>query len=129
MSKKVVHSLTDEDKETFDNYVRLWQERLGLHGWKFQRAVKATNKNHAANVLISYTDRLADYSIGNDFGANPVNPESLETYALHEVLHVFLCELVDQSEYNIEGDALKSAEHRVIHTLVPLLINSKGKQS
>ena len=115
--------LTDDDKAAFDLYLIAWQERLGLQDWRIKRARKPAAKSNMAEVKIFHKNRLANVYLGASFGINAQpTPESLEATALHELLHVLLAELVNQGEYGIEGAALESAEHRVVHVLERLLL-------
>jgi hypothetical protein len=116
--------MTEENKDAFDLYVRVWRERLGLIDWRVARSRKKTK--NMAEVQCFHKDRLVSYRIGDDFGATPVTSKSIESTALHELLHVLLYELVNQSECGLEGDALSSAEHRVINALGHLLMAGDG---
>ena len=118
--KNAPNPLTEDDKRAFDGYVKVWQERLGLIDWRIERSKKSTK--NMSEVVIYHPNRLANYRIGDDFGATSVTPESLEATALHEVLHVLICELVNQQAYGIDGAVLQSAEHRVVHVLEKLLM-------
>jgi len=117
-----VAPLTPEQVKEFDGYMAAWRERLGLHDWRIVRSRKKSK--NMAEVVIHHADRLVSYKVGTDFGATPVTPLALEATALHEMLHVMLCELVNQTEYGITDQALQSAEHRVINALVNLVLKT-----
>jgi hypothetical protein len=117
--KPAPNPLTPEQVDAFNLYVRVWQERLGLNDWRIVHSRRKTRS--MAEVTIHHKARLATYRVG-DFGAEAITPESIEATALHELLHVLLAELTNQAEYGIEGEALESAEHRVIHVLEKLLL-------
>ena len=120
--------LSDEDKAAFDLFLIAWQDRLGLHDWRINLAKKPAKNGHMAEVKVFHRNRLANVYLGATFGANTKpTPETLESTALHELLHVLLAELVNQSDYGIEGEALDSAEHRVIHVLEKLLMRDATK--
>ena len=119
--KRPPNLLTEEQQEAFSLYLKVWQERLGLQDWRIERSKKATR--NMSEVEIFHPNRLALYRIG-DFGAETISELSMESTALHEVLHVLLCELVNQAAYGIEGKALESAEHRVVHVLEKLLLKA-----
>jgi hypothetical protein len=123
MARKQLNLLTEEQKLAFDEAVRRWQTTLGMVDWRLERSKKATR--NMAEVEIHHKDRLASYRIG-DFGAAQITSETIEATALHEVLHVMLCELVNSAEYGIEGEALESAEHRVINALEKTLLTRKA---
>lgn len=112
--------VSEADKDSFTVFVKSWQQRLGLNDWRIERSLRKTK--NMAEVKIEHLHRLATYRIGEHFGGSPVNAKTLEATALHELLHVLLAELVNQVEYGIEGEALESAEHRVINTLEKLLL-------
>lgn len=115
--------LSDDDKAAFDLFLIAWQDRLGLHDWRIRRAKKPAAKSNMAEVKIFHRNRLANVYLGDTFGVNTrPTPDTIEATALHELLHVLLAELVNQTEYGIEGEALESAEHRVIHVLEKLLM-------
>lgn len=116
--------LNEDQKAEFDLYVMAWADRLGLHDWRFVRGRKTTP--NMAEVSIDHRARLATYRTGN-FGSEPITSDSLESTALHEVLHVLLAEVKHGSAYGIEGKALDSAEHRVVHVLERLLMEPKRR--
>ncbi len=110
--------LTAEQHAEFDREVVRWQRVLGLNDWRVERGRKPSR--NMAEVSINYVARLATYRVG-DFGAAAITSATISSTALHEVSHVLLAELKRAAEFGIEGDALDSAEHRVIHTLEKLL--------
>lgn len=122
MAKKPpANPVTQSDADAFAMYVREWQDRLNLNDWRIVRSAKpAARANMAEVVRRDLPARLATYRIGADFGAIPVTGQSVEEIACHEVLHVFLYELIEHAKAN--SDDLASAEHRVIQTLVRLLV-------
>lgn len=111
-----MNEVTPEDCDKFDAYVREWQTVLNLHDWRIERGSKRSKKN-MAEVVFDDVDRLATYRIGQSFGAAEVSEKTLKSTALHEVLHVFLHELVTASD-----ESKDAAEHRVIHVLEKLLM-------
>lgn len=123
--KPPANPLSDADKEAFDLYLLAWQDRLGLQDWRVNRSKRKTaSRANMAETKVYHRNRLANIFLGTDMGGAPVTAETLESLALHELLHVFLAELVNQVEYGIEGSALDSAEHRVVHVLEKLLMKS-----
>ncbi len=115
--------LSPEQQREFDACIGLWQRRLGLIDWRIERSRKTTR--NMAEVLIHHPDRLALYRVG-DFGAAAITSETIEATALHEALHVLLCELTNSADYGIEGEPLRSAEHRVINVLEKLLLQGSA---
>lgn len=103
----------------FDGYVKKWQRILNLQDWRIERSSGAAKA--MAEVLIEYPDRLATYKLGS-FGSAQITPQTLEGTALHEVLHVLMADLV---KGKLKGDALVSAEHRIVNTLEKLLMSGE----
>jgi hypothetical protein len=114
--------VSPDDREAFKTYLLSWQDRLGLQGWRVHPSSKPATAGAMASVTCDHKARLASVRLGKDFGGEAVTPESLEGTALHELLHVLLYELCNQVEIGLEGEALDSAEHRVIHVLERLLL-------
>ena len=109
--------------QQFDEYVVFWQQRLSLGDWRIEKGMKPA-KNAMASVEFDVPARLATYRIG-DFGAESITPESLSKTALHEVLHIFLHDLVSiASDHRSTDEQLESAEHRVINVLERVLYAS-----
>jgi len=81
-----------------------------------------------ASVEFTPAARLAVYRLG-DFGAEKVTPESLDQTALHELLHVFLHDLMTVAQDpKSSQDEIEMQEHRVINLLEKLLFkDSNGR--
>ena len=111
---------TEEQAVEFDGYVVKWQLALNLCDWRIERGSRAA-KNAMADVGFDDTARLAVYRLG-DFGAEDITPSSLDKTALHEMLHVFLHDLIStaQDPKSLDEDIQKQ-EHRVINLLENLL--------
>jgi hypothetical protein len=61
------------------------------------------------------------YRIG-DFGAEKITPESIDKTALHEVLHIFLHDLMTvASDPKSSEEDIEMQEHRIINLLEKLL--------
>lgn len=119
--------VTQSGRDAFAMYVHKWQDALNLHDWRICASQKPAAKANMAEVVkFDLEARLATYRIGDDFGGTPVTDASIEEIALHEVLHVFLRELLDFSGNPASNEKdVNSAEHRVIHTLVKLLATER----
>ena len=112
--------LTDEQNKEFDAAILEWQKTLNLMDWRVERG-SGLAKGAMASVVTNYDARLACYRTGN--WGEPPTSESIRATALHEMLHVLLCDLL-----TIAGKAdglAESAEHRVVNTLEKLLLGSK----
>jgi hypothetical protein len=115
----------DHHVEQFDEYVKKWRELLNLRNWRVARAKKREPKNMAALLTVEHEHKLARYAVGVDFGTHEVTSESLESTALHELLHLLLRPLIDtamaEGEHN---DKLLEEEHSVIVVLEQLLLHA-----
>jgi hypothetical protein len=115
--------VTLEAADAFALFVRRWQHSLNLNDWRIERSSKAAGKANLAEVVKrSLPDRLATWRVGADFGAMHVNETTLEQIACHEVLHIFLTELMEHCRANASEEDIASAEHRVVNTLVSILV-------
>jgi len=123
------HPVTPPARDAFLLYVRHWQERLGLLDWRIVVSAKPAAKAHMAEVAsMDLAARLASLRLGADFGSVPVGDASLEELALHEVLHVFLHELIECCrDDDVPADVVASVEHRVIHLLCRLLAGGSSE--
>lgn len=122
MGGKVRHVVTDEQVAEFEQYVAHWQNVLGLNDWRICRRPQRCATYMAVVDSIEPEHRLARYRVGKDFGGTPVTSYSLSRCALHEVLHIFLYELIHTVKaHGLDGDDCLAQEHRIIHILEPLL--------
>ena len=117
---------TPEHAQLFAQSVRKWQQVLSLGDWRIEKGSKPA-KQAMASVEFTPNARLAVYRIG-DFGAEKITPESLDRTALHELLHIFLHDLmVVSQDPKSSDDDREMQEHRVINLLENLLFrNSNG---
>jgi hypothetical protein len=113
------------DADAFMMFMRDWQEKLNLNDWRIQRSTKACGAANMAEInKMDMGARLATYTIGTDFGSLPVTGLSVEETACHEMLHVFLKELLETAKESqtVTQETLDGVEHRVINVLVGLLV-------
>jgi len=111
---------TPHDAAYFAQSVRKWQQVLNLGDWRIEKGLKPA-KNAMASVEFNDGARLATYRLG-DFGAEKITPESLDQTALHELLHVFLHDLITAAQDQKSSvELLEKEEHRVINLLEKLL--------
>ena len=117
---------TPEDAKLFAQSVRKWQQVLSLGDWRIEKGSKPA-KAAMASVEFNTSARLATYRLG-DFGAEKITPESLDQTALHELLHVFLHDLMTVAQDpKSSQDEVEMQEHRVINLLEKLLsMDSNG---
>jgi hypothetical protein len=118
---------TPEQSQLFAQSVRKWQQVLSLGDWRIEKGMKPA-KSAMASVEFTPAARLAVYRLG-DFGAEKVTPESLDQTALHELLHVFLHDLMTVAQDpKSSQDEIEMQEHRVINLLEKLLFkDSNGR--
>ena len=111
---------TPEHAELFAQSVRKWQQVLSLGDWRIEKGSKPA-KAAMASVEFNQTARLATYRLG-DFGAEKITPESLDKTALHELLHIFLYDLLCvATDPKSSDEEIEMQEHRVINLLENLL--------
>lgn len=117
---------TPEHAELFALSVRKWQQVLSLGDWRIEKGSKPA-KQAMASVEFTPNARLAVYRLG-DWGAERISPDSLDRTALHELLHVFLHDLMTVAQDpKSSQDEIEMQEHRVINLLENLLFrNSNG---
>ena len=111
---------TPQDVALFAQSVKKWQQVLSLGDWRIEKGIKPAK---AAMASVEFNDiaRLATYRLG-DFGAEKITPDSLDKTALHELLHVFLHDLITVAQDpKSSQDEVEMQEHRVINLLEKLL--------
>jgi len=111
---------TPQDAIHFAQSVRKWQQVLSLGDWRIEKGSKPA-KQAMASVEFTPNARLAVYRLG-DFGAEKITPESIDKTALHELLHIFLHDLmVVSQDPKSSDDDREMQEHRIINLLENLL--------
>jgi len=118
---------TPEHAELFAQSVKKWQQVLSLGDWRIEKGMKPA-KAAMASVEFNQAARLATYRLG-DFGAEKITPESLDKTALHELLHVFLHDLMcTATDPKSSDEEIEMQEHRVINLLENLLSKDSNGQ-
>ena len=117
---------TPEDAKLFALSVKKWQQVLSLGDWRIEKGSKPA-KQAMASVEFNAAARLAVYRLG-DWGAEKITPLSIDRTALHELLHIFLHDLMTVAQDpRASDDDREMQEHRVINLLENLLFrNSNG---
>ena len=111
---------TPHDAAYFAQSVRKWQQVLSLGDWRIEKGIKPA-KQAMASVEFNDAARLATYRLG-DWGSERITPDSLNKTALHELLHVFLHDLiVTATDPKSSDEDIEMQEHRVINLLENLL--------
>ena len=118
---------TTEDAKLFAESVKKWQQVLSLGDWRIEKGLKPA-KAAMASVEFNQGARLATYRLG-DFGAEKITPDSLDKTALHELLHIFLHDLMAvATDPKSSEEEIEMQEHRIINLLENLLTrNSNGR--
>jgi len=112
---------TTQDAEFFALCVKKWQSILHLGDWRIEKGLKPA-KQAMASVEFNEGARLATYRLG-DFGSEQINHQSLNSTALHEVLHVLLHDLMTAAQDpRSSPELLEKEEHRIINLLERLLL-------
>jgi hypothetical protein len=120
MSKPPRSPVPPEADAEFTKCVEHWQDVLGLSDWRIHVSkVRSARKEVMAELWnCDYEQRNATIRLGTDFGGYDVTHDTLNETALHEVLHIFLKELIELArDENTAADVLRSAEHRIINVL------------
>lgn len=121
--KPAKNPITAEHEELFDRYLRKWQVLLSLGDWRIVKSGKPAGRSHMAEVFVDHEARLVTYRIGGDFGETPVTPESLESTALHELLHVRNHEMLRLAYRDTHYSSdVQGAEHGAISVFEGLLM-------
>jgi hypothetical protein len=114
---------TPDDAAYFAKSIKKWQQVLSLGDWRIEKGIKPA-KQAMASVEFNENARLAVYRLG-DFGAEKITHETLDKTALHELLHIFLHDLMMvATDPKSSDEDIEMQEHRVINLLENLL--SKG---
>jgi hypothetical protein len=118
---------TQQDAELFAKSVKKWQQVLSLGDWRIEKGMKPA-KQAMASVEFNESARLAVYRLG-DFGAEKITPDSLDKTALHELLHIFLHDLMMvATDPKSSDEDIEMQEHRVINLLENLIFkDSHGR--
>jgi hypothetical protein len=118
---------SQQDVELFSQSVKKWQQVLSLGDWRIEKGMKPA-KEAMASVEFNQAARLATYRLG-DFGAEKITPESLDKTALHELLHVFLHDLMcTATDPKSSDEEIEMQEHRIINLLENLLSKDSNGQ-
>ena len=118
---------SQQDAELFAQSVKKWQQVLSLGDWRIEKGMKPA-KAAMASVEFTPAARLAVYRLG-DFGAEKITPDSLDKTALHELLHIFLYDLLcTATDVKSSDDDREMQEHRIINTLERLLSKDSNGQ-
>jgi hypothetical protein len=125
----LVNPVSDKDVSLFDTFIHKWRALLNLRDWRIVRVRKRDPKYMAALLTVEHEHKLARYAVGESFGAIEVTPQSLESTALHELLHLLLRPMIDAAAAaGGHDDQVAEYEHAVIVVLEELLMQAYGER-
>lgn len=117
--------ISDDNAAEFHQWVLHWRDELNLASWRIEAGHKKAQPDALAEIECRSADRLAVYRLGHWKGEH-VDSQWLSSLALHEVLHVFLFDLIDQArDPRVSDSALDATEHGLINVLGGLLCPHK----
>ena len=111
----------------FSEAVYKWQQTLGLLDWSIYLAHEADSEGYGS-CTPNNTGRVATITLNTEWDdMRPITPGSLDTVALHEMLHLLLADLtwLIECRYLTESDIMP-AEHAAIRRLEKALTGSNG---
>ena len=114
------NSPTPKQVQQFAKYVGEFQQKLNLLSWRIEGSGSPADEGSLAQVDISLEDRLAVWSLGDDWHKTPINAKTLREAALHEILHVALCPLISAA-HSRDPSHISVEEHALIIVLEKLL--------
>jgi hypothetical protein len=116
--RKSLDKVTSRQKELFAKYCLEWAEKLGLQYVLFYFGQERL-ETAIAETRFEPSSNAAMIIIGYDWGQERMTDEGLNMLALHEVLHVLLCALLEGSP----TDFFRSVSEQIIRRLVFLVFN------
>jgi hypothetical protein len=119
-ASKIKNSPNDEQTKYFFERVKYHQTKLNLNNWRIERGMGKATKGTYADISVSWEDRLAIVSLGDDWQSLEINEDSLDSTALHEVLHVFTKSLI-YACLSKDTALIESEEHSMVVVLEKLL--------
>lgn len=118
-----MNHLTPDDVAEFGRQLRLWQEKLGLSGWRIVLSKVPAKKSMAEMDKWDWPQRQVTCRVGHDWKSTPVTPKTIEQTAVHELCHVLLFPVIEAARNpQTSDDDLRSLEHSVINVLERLLV-------
>ena len=104
--------MTAEHLKHFEKQCIYWREKFGLRDWRlYVRQRDSFDGEAHAWADIKIDDLIAKIYIAKEW-FEPITEESLNSTALHEILHVVLRPLV-----SLITDDCEQIEHAIIHRL------------
>lgn len=125
MVRTARHPLTPEHRAEFQAALDKWQVALSLSDWRIVLLPKHAGRGCMADVEIDYPARLARVRLARS-SRNALEPGELESFALHELLHIRLADLVHVVEQGAAADVIEANEHAIIVIVDKLLRGTQG---
>jgi hypothetical protein len=122
-------ALTPKHRALFERSIWKWQRLLNLVDWRIGLStVPVRGKYLAVTMPPDLQARTATIRLGESWDENNLpTDDQLERIACHEVLHIFLHEMLAFTGESNANEADKaSAEHRVIQVLCNLMVPTPG---
>lgn len=115
------HDVTPEHRAYYEARLKHWQTVLNLVDWRIELSPdKFSAISNAAEVEIYYEHRLAVVKLAKQW-YEPVTEAKLDEFAVHEILHVRLADLIHVVKDDSEEKVIEAAEHTVIVVFSKLL--------
>ena len=112
--KELIAETSEEDFETFVEACRGWMDIFQLNDFN-QTYTHAEMSDAAAAVHVCTAGRKADFTLCKTFPIEMKEPGFLDHWALHEVLHVLVADLVSSAKDRTATDDQQSnAEERLV---------------
>lgn len=116
-----INRVKKDDVDRFRHFVELWQPVLGLNGWRIIVSHKPKSEM-MADTIIDLEHFLAHIEVGKSFDPLPMNDETLEGTAVHELTHILLAPLKAAASSKTMSDEEKYAvEEAVVNVLEKLI--------
>lgn len=113
------------DVKYYKERVLYWKRRLGLHDWDIVVKIKDAHEDSVGAFCVAdHEARLAEISlcpILRGDSTRPNNRQTLDQWALHELLHVLLTELRWYTVHT-EKEKVTALEHQLIRTIENLIL-------
>ena len=111
------------------SWVEYWIRYLGLSDWAIsvtEESLPARDETVVSRAFMNWTQRAAKITLNSAYRQSSENTgpmDSVERVALHEVLHILLCDLVNTcaDQRDAYCNVADSAEHAVIRRLMTVL--------
>jgi len=127
MPKEAKNPVMEEHAREYELYLAKWQDKLNLKSWRCVLKEKRVKDAMGSLESVEPEHRLAVFAIGDDFKSCPVTSETLESLAIHELLHLMLRGLMEACMmHGAHTNLVGEKEHEVVIVLEDLLMKAYG---